>query len=116
MANGVFASIDCSWSRPTFYSRWGHLKMDIIGEGGFLTLDNLAQYLTVYSKHLPRNPGWLNYGVNTNQRMINEFVAACREGRAPSVTWRDGYEALRVALACFESAQTGQPVRLDPEL
>src|SRR5260221_4114755 len=30
--NGVFASVDCSWSRPTTYPRWGHLKMDVIGE------------------------------------------------------------------------------------
>jgi predicted dehydrogenase len=113
MENGVFATIDCSWSRPTFYPRWGHLKMEIVGEQGFIKLDNMAQYLTVYSKHLPRNPTWMNYGVDTNQRMINEFVAAIREDREPSVKWRDGYEALKVALACFESAETHQPVRLD---
>lgn len=27
MENGIFATIDCSWSRPTFYPRWGHLKL-----------------------------------------------------------------------------------------
>jgi predicted dehydrogenase len=42
MENGAFATVDCSWSRPTFYSRWGHLKMDIIGENGFMTFDNQA--------------------------------------------------------------------------
>jgi UDP-N-acetylglucosamine 3-dehydrogenase len=113
MENGVFATVDCSWSRPTFYPRWGHLKMEIIGEQGFIKLDNMAQYLTVYSRHLPRNPSWMNYGIDTNQRMINEFVAAIREDREPSVTWRDGYEALKVVLACFESAETHQPVRLN---
>jgi len=77
-----------------------------------MTLDNGAQYLTVYSKQLPRNPTWMNYGSDANQRMINEFVAAIREDREPAATWRDGYEAVRVALACFESAETGQPVRL----
>jgi hypothetical protein len=45
--------------------------------------------------------------------MIEAFLAACAEGREPPVTWRDGYEALRVALACYDSALTGQPVRLD---
>jgi predicted dehydrogenase len=44
--------------------------------------------------------------------MINEFVASIREKRQPAVTWQDGYEALRVALACYESAETGQPVTL----
>lgn len=115
MANGVFATVDCSWSRPTIYSRWGHLKMDIIGENGFMTLDNLAQYLTIYSHKLPRKPQWLNYGSDANQRMINEFVAAIRENREPAVTWKDGYEAVRVALACFESAEAHQPVTLAPE-
>jgi len=110
--NGIFATVDCSWSRPTFYSRWGHLKMDIVGENGFMTIDNLAEYMTIYSKHLPRNPAWNNYGIDSNQRMINEFVASIRENREPSVTWRDGYEALRVALACYESAEAGQPVQI----
>ena len=112
MENGVFATIDCSWSRPTFYPRWGHMKLDIVGQEGFITLDNLARHLTVYSKHLPRNPSWLNFGADANQNMINEFAASIAVDREPSVTWRDGYEAVRVALACFESAKTGQPVAL----
>ena len=112
LENGAFATVDCSWSRPMFYSRWGHLKMDIVGENGFMKVDNLAQYLTIYSKHLPRNPTWRNYGIDANQRMINEFVASIQEDREPSVTWRDGYEALRVALACYESAESGQPIQL----
>ncbi len=110
--NGVFASIDCSWSRPTTYPRWGHFKMDVLGENGFVTLDALAQHLTVYSKRAARHPMWVNWGSDSNQGMINEFVASIREKRPPSVTWKDGYEALKVALACYESAEAGQPVRL----
>lgn len=110
--NGVFASMDCSWSRPTTYPRWGHFKMDIVGENGFLVLDNMAQQFTVYSKRLARNPTWVNWGPNANQAMVEEFAASIREQRPPSVTWRDGYEALRVALACYESAAAGQPVHL----
>jgi predicted dehydrogenase len=72
----------------------------------------MAEKFSVYSKHLPRNPMWVNWGANANQSMINEFIASIREDRQPSVTWQDGYEALRVALACYESAETGQPVSL----
>ncbi len=111
-ANGIFASIDCSWSRPTYYSRWGHMKFDIVGENGFTVVDALSQYHTVYSRSAPRNPMWINWGSDANQFMINEFVASIRENRQPSVTWKDGYETLRVALACYESAASGQPVRL----
>ena len=111
--NGVIASVDCSWSRPTTYPRWGHFKMDVVGENGFAVLDSMAQYFTVYSRHATRNPMWVNWGADSNQAMIDEFVASIRENRPPAVTWKDGYEALRVALACYQSAETGQPVRLD---
>lgn len=111
--NGVFASIDCSWSRPTSYPRWGHFKMDLLGENGFVTVDALAQHLTLYSKRATRHPQWINWGPDSNQGMINEFVASIREQREPLITWRDGYEALRVALACYNSAHSGQPVRLE---
>jgi UDP-N-acetylglucosamine 3-dehydrogenase len=114
MENGVFATVDCSWSRPTTYPRWGHLKMDVIGENGFFTLDNMAEQMTIYSRNFPRNPTWMNYGVDSNQAMINEFVASIREDREPAVTWQDGYAALQVALACFESAESGLPIKLIP--
>ena len=113
MQNGVFASIDCSWSRPTFYPRWGNFRFEIVGENGFAVVDALSEHITVYSKHMPRNPAWVNWGADSNQGMINEFVASIREARAPLVTWYDGYEALRVALACYQSAEKGQPVKLD---
>jgi UDP-N-acetylglucosamine 3-dehydrogenase len=112
LQNGVIASIDCSWSRPTYYPRWGHLKFDVIGENGFTVVDALSQHHTVYSKSGPRNPMWVGWGSDANQAMINEFVASIREKRQPSVTWQDGYEALRVALACYESAAAGQPVQI----
>jgi predicted dehydrogenase len=111
-ANGLFASIDCSWSRPTFYPRWGHVKMDVVGENGFVTLDAFAEHLTVYSRRTTRQPMWVNWGTDVDQRMIEEFVASIREKRPPFITWNDGYQALRVALACYESAQSGQPVSL----
>jgi len=44
--------------------------------------------------------------------MIEEFVDSIRENREPSVTWNDGYQALRVALAAYRSAEMKEPVRL----
>lgn len=116
LANGVFASIDCSWSRPPSYPRWGHLKMDLVGERGVLSVDAFAQALTAYAYPAEgdRNPEWLNWGGDPNQAMIDEFVASIREDREPSVGWRDGFESLRVALACYASAERGEPVALEP--
>ncbi|MDE0527813.1 MAG: Gfo/Idh/MocA family oxidoreductase [Truepera sp.] len=109
---GVFASIDCSWSRPTSYPRFGHLKMELFGDRGALSVDAFAQHLRVWSGALERTPSWIGWGDNPDLAMIKAFVASVREDREPPVTWRDGYEALRVALACYQSAERGEPVAL----
>jgi predicted dehydrogenase len=113
LSNGVQASIDCSWSRPTWYPRWGHLKMDIVGERGTAVLDAFAQHLTLYSRGAARDPSWVGFGPDPNQAMLEEFVESIRQNRDPSVTWNDGYQALRVALAAYQSARTGPAVAID---
>jgi predicted dehydrogenase len=107
--NQVFAGIDCSWSRPETYPRWGHLKLEVIGEKGSLEVDAFAQHLNVYRDRLT----WQNWGSDPNRVMLEEFIASIREARAPSLTWQDGFEALRVALACYESSDAKQPIRME---
>jgi len=114
LSNGVFASIDCSWSRPAGYPRWGHLQMEIIGERGTLVLDAFAQALTVYAKGGARWPEWVQWGSDPNRAMIEHFLHCIRTGEEPEVTWRDGFEAMRVALAAYESSAQGTVVRLSP--
>ena len=111
-ADGLHASIDCSWSRPTFYPRWGHLKMEVVGEKGAAVMDSFAEHLTLYSRGAPRNPSWVGFSSDPNQAMIEEFVASIRENREPEVTWDDGYKALEVALAAYESEKLRRPVRI----
>ena len=113
MSNGIQASIDCSWSRPTWYPRWGHLKIEVVGEKGAVVVDSFAQHLTVYAKTGARNPEWIGFGPDANQPMIQEFADSIREQREPSVTWNDGYQALRIVLAAYESAQRKEPIKLD---
>lgn len=112
LSNGVQASIDCSWSRPTWYPRWGHLKMEVVGEEGALALDAFAQHLTLYARSSPRNPSWVGFGPDPNRAMLEEFIASIRERRQPSVTWNDGFQALRVVLAAYESSQSRSVVTL----
>jgi predicted dehydrogenase len=114
LSNGVHASIDCSWSRPSSYPRWGHLKMDVVGEHGTAVLDAFAQHLTLYSRGAARDPTWVGFGPDPNQAMLEEFVESIRQDRDPAISWNDGYQALRVALAAYESARIGQPVELQP--
>ena len=110
-ANGVFASIDCSWSKPDSYPTWGGLTFELVSDRGAVRVDAFKQNLTVYSQAHGR-AAWAPWGSDANQAMLEEFVAAIREDRPPSVSGLDGYRALEVAHAAYASAQSGQPVRL----
>ncbi|HEY51926.1 MAG TPA: Gfo/Idh/MocA family oxidoreductase [Caldilineae bacterium] len=107
-ANGTFASIDCSWSRPLIYPTWGGLALDLIGDKGVVNVDAFSQNLTAYSN--TDQPAWLPWLSDSDRAMIVEFMAAIREQRPPSVSGYDGYKAMEVALAAYRSAELGEPV------
>lgn len=108
--NGAFASIDCSWSKPAAYPTWGGVTVEIVAENGLVTLDPFRQVSSVYGQD--KLPRWAYWGSDANQAMINEFAAAIREGRAPSVTGYDGYKAVEIVEAVYRSAEIGQPVSM----
>lgn len=110
--NGVFASIDASWSRPPYWPTWGGLAFEMVSERGAVVVDAFKQNLTVYS-HENQRPVWQFWGSDSNQAMITEFAAAIREDRPPVVTGVDGLRAVEVTAAAYESAALGQPVRLE---
>jgi len=113
-ADGTFASIDCSWSKPLNYPTWGGLKMELVSERGLTVVDAFSQNLNVFNQSKGSH-WWAYWGSDANQAMVDEFVAAIRVRRAPSVTGEDGYKALEVALAAYKSAEIGQPVKLPLE-
>jgi predicted dehydrogenase len=110
-ANGTFASIDCSWSKPAYYPTWGGLKFELVAEKGLATMDAFKQVMSVYSHRVGR-PQWSYWGSDANQGMVNEFVAAIRDGRAPSITGQDGLRAVEIVMAAYQSVESGQPVSL----
>jgi len=109
--NGVFATIDASWSRPDYWPSWGGLTFELITEMGAVLVDAFSQNLTIYRDDWQR-AGWSYWGSDANQAMINEFVSAVRENRPPAVTGWDGLKAVEVTLAAYESANSNQPVFL----
>ena len=110
-ADGTFASLDCSWSKPLNYPTWGGLTMELISERGLTVIDAFSQNLNIY-KQSNNSYWWTPWGSDANQAMVEEFVAAVREQRPPAITGEDGYRALEVALAAYASAEQGQPVQL----
>ncbi len=113
-ANGVFASIDCSWSKPDAYPTWGGLTFELVSERGAVRVDAFKQNLTVYRQGRER-AAWAHWGSDADGAMLAEFVAAIREDRPPRISGLDGYRALEVAQAAYASAASGRPVRLATE-
>lgn len=107
--NGVFATIDCSWSRPDNYPTWGGLGIEVVGTDGVLTIDGFAQRLIVWSHG---DHHWVDWGSDPNQLMIDHFVGAVRGDHPLEVTGRDGLRATEVALAAYRSAEANRPVEI----
>ncbi len=110
---GVVVAHDPSWSRPPSFPIWGDVTMEVVGTRGVIHLDAINQKVI----HYPRDnehARWLPWGADADQAMIEDFVSAMRERRAPAATGRDGERALAVALAAYASARTGKPERVAP--
>lgn len=110
-ADGTFATIDCSWSKPLNYPTWGGLTMEIISERGLTVVDGFSQNLNVFTQ-TPAANSWMYWGSDANQGMVDEFVQAIAEGRETAVTGEDGYKAVEIVAAAYQSIATGKPVKL----
>lgn len=110
-ANGVFASIDCSWNKPAYYPTWGGLTLELVAENGLATMDAMKQGMMVYSDSVGGGQ-WTPWGSSYNAGMLGEFISAIGEGRTPSINGVDGLRAVEIVAAAYESAASGQPVRL----
>jgi predicted dehydrogenase len=131
--SGVFATINCSWSRPSTWPSWGGLSFDLITDRGAVHVDAFKQNLTVFgapSAHQGSAPAtedhdwssahgdggsgprWLYWGSDSNQMMIEEFITAIHERRTPLVTGEDGLHAVQIVEAAYRSIQAGRPIRI----
>lgn len=108
--NGVYATLDTSWSRPESYPTWGDVTMEIIGTKGTINVDAFAQHGFLYSNDM-RYSRYVDWGDDMNYLMLRDFVRCIQEDSEPPVTGEDGLFALKVALMAYDSAQKGQPVR-----
>ncbi|WP_408010220.1 Gfo/Idh/MocA family protein [Pseudalkalibacillus sp. A8] len=108
--NGVFATLDCSWSRNKTYPTWGDVTLEIIGTDGTLSIDALAQKVDVYSDD--KGFFWDFWGDDMDFGLIKDFVATVMNKKQPSITGEDGMRAVEVALAAYESASRKEPVNI----
>jgi len=109
--NGVFATLDPSWSRNRAYPTWGDVTMAITGTEGVLCVDALNQKVMLYDAEEGTGRE-VCVADNMDLFLIRDFIECISQDRAPSITGRDGLEAMRVALAAYESGELHQPVTI----
>ncbi|MEM0226346.1 MAG: Gfo/Idh/MocA family oxidoreductase [Thermofilaceae archaeon] len=108
--SGVLGSIDCSWSRHEGWPIWGDVYLAIYGTEGFIVVDAFRPCINLVIDGKPLV--WHYFGPDADYNMIKDFVRAVLEDRPVRASGYDGYKALEVALAAYESHRRGAPVKL----
>ena len=109
--NGVFASLDPSWSRPKSFPVWGDVTIDIIGEKGNIYIDAFSEVIDIYDdkvgKHTCRS-----WGSNADLGLVKNFVDMIFYNRTPFISGYDGLKSLEVAIGAYESAVRKKVINL----
>lgn len=113
LSGGGFASLDPSWSRPNrAFPTWGDVTMQLTGTAGVATLDATAQHTRLYSNSRVR-AAQLGWGDNSDALMVEDFLAAIREGRSPLASGEDGLRAVEVVKAAYDSIASGEVAEVE---
>jgi predicted dehydrogenase len=110
--NGVFATLDTSWSRPAkSFPTWGDVTMKFVLENGTVEFDSFNQKLDFYSEEAGKGRH-VYFGDDMDGALIANFAAAVAGTDAVAATGEDGLRALEIALGAYQSAEAGRPVAL----
>jgi predicted dehydrogenase len=103
---GAVASLDPSWSVPS-NNPWDYdFFLRLVGTGGSVDLDDLAESVQIVSGGTGDGLRLAGFARDPDAAMIEQFCASVREGRMlePCASGEDGLRALEVALAGYVSA------------
>jgi predicted dehydrogenase len=104
-ADGLVATIDCSWSQPPDASTWGGLRVQAVGTEGQVEVDAFAERVEGFGQ-------WHPYGANTDGTLIATFLDAVRSGQGAEPSGDVGLRTTKVVIAAQQSVRTGLPVAL----
>lgn len=111
LSDGTVFSLDGSWSKPEEFRFWGDATVELVGTEGTISLDCFAE--TARLTESGDGESALYLGVDPNERMLAEFVAAVRDGTGQVTPAAAGVDAVRVLEAAYESADQERPVSID---
>ena len=86
-------------------------RIEIVGERGQLMGDHVHGYGMIIRgrKAVPLE---ISAPVNTVEQGLRAFLEAFRHDAAPPITAVDGYQAVEIAEACYESASAGSTIEI----
>lgn len=108
-ANGVIASIDCSWSQPEAAPRWGGVWLHVLGTGGTVDVD----FFDPAVRGVDAATGSaieLSVGENVDEALVTAFLRMARDKVAPQPDVEAGMRSLAIVLAAQESVRTARRV------
>jgi len=110
-SDGAIATLDPSWSRLRGFPTWGDVTLEVVGTEGRAWLDPLAEHVDLYTGEVPTHR-YLGYGDDMDEGLLEAFLTVVA-GQAPPATLAtgaDGFAAMAVSLAAYQSARDGRPV------
>jgi 1,5-anhydro-D-fructose reductase (1,5-anhydro-D-mannitol-forming) len=110
-ANGVVATIDCSWSVPEAYPTWGGLSMTVECERGTATFDAFSDRLDVYSD-FDSSLRWVDFGGSCDEMLLDTFLHSVRTASPAQPDQHVGLRTVQIVSAAYESIATGQPAHI----
>lgn len=111
LENGVFATIDCSWSRPKTNPIWGNVKLEVTGTKGVCAIDLINQKSEVFSDKQSKY-SYEYWGDDMDYEMISSFIERCGSGLPFLVTGVDGARTVEVVEAAYKSVETKTVVNI----
>ena len=115
--SGAIAHVEGTWADPSGFK----VSLEVAGDQGLLEYNFNSPATPPFTRSIiedsavraavavPESPT----GMNPYQAELEHFLGCLESGTTPSISPKDGLEAVKIALAAIESVRTGKPVTLD---
>ncbi|MFJ8297160.1 Gfo/Idh/MocA family protein [Streptomyces sp. NPDC094447] len=104
--SGTHVTIDCSWSQPAHHPQWGNVEVQIVGEKGTVEFAAFSQNVSGYDER-HRRATVHPWGTDLDKSLLSAFLHGADD--IDLADGESGLRTLRVVLAGYASADSGQP-------
>ena len=106
---GTLISLDTSWSRPSAFSTWGDVRIELKCEKGNLSINCFPRAINFYDNSTMRHTS-SSPVAELDLLMMQEFIDSIREDRTPMTSGLDGLRATEIAILAYKAGAQKAPV------